>query len=332
MIRPVYTFLLFTLFFFQQACSAHQSADMSRDVAIPYQVTNNFHDVESHIYKLADKYGKENILLVFDIDNTLLAMNQWLGSDQWFVWQYDLLLQDVNHPELFKGINSLPDLLDSQRLLYDVSGMSPPEITQPNIIKELQDSGFRKILLTSRGPEMRSSTERELVRNGYLFGPNKQFPNSPGAFFPYSIDSLKENQFSVTELFKYRLIKKETECQTKDSSLERLLSLNCLIPPELINYQNGLYMTSGQNKGLMLKILLETANKPEEYKNKAIVFVDDTLKHVLDVYNTFSMTETELALFHYTHEESEVKDFLRSDKANLRERWKTLLESIGPLQ
>ena len=37
------------------------------------------------------KSDPEHVLLVLDIDNTLLAMNQDLGSDQWFEWQRYLL-------------------------------------------------------------------------------------------------------------------------------------------------------------------------------------------------------------------------------------------------
>ena len=39
--------------------------------------------------QLADSHGNDQVLVVFDIDNTLLAMEQDLGSDQWYYWQKD---------------------------------------------------------------------------------------------------------------------------------------------------------------------------------------------------------------------------------------------------
>ena len=44
--------------------------------------------------QLADSHGKDQVLVVFDIDNTLLAMEQDLGSDQWYYWQKDLQMED----------------------------------------------------------------------------------------------------------------------------------------------------------------------------------------------------------------------------------------------
>ena len=48
----------------------------------------------------ARTYGAERILVVLDIDNTLLAMEQGLGSDQWYYWQKDLSAEDPCSPQL----------------------------------------------------------------------------------------------------------------------------------------------------------------------------------------------------------------------------------------
>ena len=49
--------------------------------------TADLADITADTLKLAQMTVKENILVVFDIDNTLLAMEQGLGSDQWYEWQ-----------------------------------------------------------------------------------------------------------------------------------------------------------------------------------------------------------------------------------------------------
>ena len=46
--------------------------------------TADFSRVVDKSRELVEKYSKENVLVVIDIDNTLLAMNQDLGSDQWY--------------------------------------------------------------------------------------------------------------------------------------------------------------------------------------------------------------------------------------------------------
>ena len=49
--------------------------------------TDDFNDIAVEAIRLAKTHHPENVLLVFDIDNTLLAMEQDLGSSQWYRWQ-----------------------------------------------------------------------------------------------------------------------------------------------------------------------------------------------------------------------------------------------------
>ena len=51
--------------------------------------TSSFEEIQKKVYELGKKYGPKNVLVVLDIDNTVLKMNQDLGSDQWFTWQQD---------------------------------------------------------------------------------------------------------------------------------------------------------------------------------------------------------------------------------------------------
>ena len=114
---------------------------------------------------LSRTYGAENILVVFDIDNTLLAMEQDLGSDQWYHWQKDL---EAEEPCSQRLVN---DRLAAQGALYFASAMRP---TQPNAadqVRRLQDAGLRVIALSARGSDYRLATFRELRRNGFSFWP-----------------------------------------------------------------------------------------------------------------------------------------------------------------
>ena len=77
----------------------------------------------------AERFGTDRVLVIFDIDNTLLAMEQELGSDQWYDWQKELQKEDP-----------CSDMLVSNRLavqgaLFFASAMRP---TQPDAAEQVQ--------------------------------------------------------------------------------------------------------------------------------------------------------------------------------------------------
>ena len=112
---------------------------------------------------LADTYGGENLLVALDIDNTLLAMEQDLGSDQWFYWQKSLAENDPCS-SLYAG-----NRFAVQGALFHASAMRPTQHDAAEQLRRMQDAGLRVIALTSRGPEYRLQTFRELRRNGMSF-------------------------------------------------------------------------------------------------------------------------------------------------------------------
>ena len=59
--------------------------------------------------------------------------------------------------------------MKAQGILYDRGKMHPTQPEEPQLIGNLQKLGVATILLTSRGPEFRGPTERELKRCGYDF-------------------------------------------------------------------------------------------------------------------------------------------------------------------
>jgi hypothetical protein len=128
----------------------------------------------------AERYGTDQVLVVFDIDNTLLAMEQGLGSDQWYDWQKELQEEDP-----------CSDMLVSNRLavqgaLYFASAMRPTQPDAAEQVQRLQDAGLTVIALTSRGADFRLQTFRELRRNGISFWPGALEPQRgyPESFIP----------------------------------------------------------------------------------------------------------------------------------------------------
>ena len=130
--------------------------------------------------QLADRRGRDQVLVVFDIDNTLLAMEQGLGSDQWYYWQKDLEKEDPCSDDLVSNRFSV------QGALYFASAMRPTQSDAAEQVRRLQDGGLTVIALTSRGPDYSLQTFRELRRNEISFWPGALPPKRgyPGPFIP----------------------------------------------------------------------------------------------------------------------------------------------------
>lgn len=236
--------------------------------------TKSFKEIEKETLRLGNKYGVSKVLVVLDIDNTILTMPRQFGSDQWFTWQSKNCLGD-KYKSSYCVAKNFGELLGAQGQIFAMSQMVPTEKLTVNIIKNLQQKGFKLILLTSRGSEFRNSTYKELERYGLSFndsaiGPYQGFA---GKYKPYKLNNL--NQYGLVQ---------------KDVLRSRLKK------PRWVSYQNGVYMTAGQNKGIMLRNLLAKTNTDF----KAIVFADDHHKHIKRMRAAFEdISGVELSLFRY---------------------------------
>ena len=101
--------------------------------------------------------------MVFDIDNTILAMEQGLGADQWYEWQKDLANNDHCSEQ------NVGNRFAVQGAVFFASAMRPTQDDAAQQVKTIQENGIPVIALTSRGPDYRLQTFRELRRNGYNF-------------------------------------------------------------------------------------------------------------------------------------------------------------------
>ncbi len=128
--------------------------------------TNDHADVVKKATELSARYGAGRVLVVFDIDNTLMKARQPLGSDQWFEWQADAIAKAT--PEA--AFKTFDELLDAQANFYQLSKMDLTQSDLPQLVASIKAQGNSIFLLTSRGPGLRSVTERELKRNGLAFG------------------------------------------------------------------------------------------------------------------------------------------------------------------
>jgi hypothetical protein len=259
------------------------------------QETADFRVVVNHVRKEARLSGPEHVLLVVDIDNTLLAMDQNLGSDQWFNSQQGLLNDSPQSTALVA--KDFAGLLRAQGLLFSLSRMHPPERDLPPFVKEIQEFGGPVMVLTSRGPDFRNAAQRELKRNGYDFADSApKIAKTPrGRFMPFVPSDPKRYGLSAAEV-------------------ERLRA------PDWVTYSAGILMVAGQHKGFMLKTLL--ARSPHQVST--IVFVDDHKKHTERMHEAFANTEIKVVTFRYSREDGNVRQFESTNKEHVIRSWKTL--------
>jgi hypothetical protein len=150
--------------FLLSACTAHVDIDWkTRPVESLDRETADLADVTTDALALADSNGPENVLMVFDIDNTILAMEQGLGADQWYEWQKDLANHDQCNPQ------NVGNRFAVQGALLFASAMRPTQNDAASQVATIQARGVPVIVVTSRGHDYRLQTFRELRRNGYNF-------------------------------------------------------------------------------------------------------------------------------------------------------------------
>ncbi|MFN3190025.1 MAG: DUF2608 domain-containing protein [Aureliella sp.] len=263
--------------------------------------TADFSRVVSRSSELATQYGQSEVLVVFDIDNTLLAMNQDLGSDQWFNWQSQLMNSEPDSPDLVA--EDFDGLLEVQGTLFALSKMHPPEPELPDHISAIQALGLTTVVLTSRGYAFRDAAERELNRNGYdLAATALRIKESRGLFMPFDPDQPEAHGLSP-------------------SIIE---DIQGRLGP--VTYSNGIYMTAGQHKGYMLRTLLARAEPKKEFK--AILFVDDHKKHTIRMHDAYEDSPIHLVTFHYTREAGNVSNFNASQKNHVIEDWRRLEDFV----
>lgn len=88
-----------------------------------------------------------------------------------------------------------------------------------------------------------------------------------------------------------------------------------------VSYMNGVFMTAGLNKGIMLKTLLHKTNK----KFKAIIFADDHKKHTTRMQAIMGgLKGVDLSTFRYSKIDPQVEAFHKGDKKEAIAAWKDL--------
>lgn len=252
--------------------------------ALEQKESADYNEVAVKIRSLGAQFGPENVLIVHDLDNTLLAMKTDIGSDQWFDWQ-SALLKGTDKTHLVA--NDFNGLLKLQGQLYTIGNMRLTQNDLPDLYRQLNSEKYKQILLTSRGPDFRDATEKELLANKLPVW-NESSEQKLLSHMPYDLNNLNKS------------------CLTEEDKISFKLA-----DPRLMSTGKNIILSSGQHKGMVLKTWL--CSQKASYK--AIVFIDDKIKNVDHMAAAFPQgTQPEMFTFRYSKEDERVKAFHDGDK------------------
>ena len=143
------------------AATGCSSTPSNVDSEVTVAEADTFDEIAPVVANLNSQYGAENVLIVADIDNTLLTSATDLGGDIWYQWQRGKL---AVKPTEQQKVSCLFE--DAISLLYELGPMNLTEQQVPALLRNWQSAGNTLLLLTSRAPKNRAATERELLRHG----------------------------------------------------------------------------------------------------------------------------------------------------------------------
>ncbi|WP_305857722.1 DUF2608 domain-containing protein [Balneatrix alpica] len=257
-------------------------------------------------------------LLVMDNDDTLTMMPcrqlpsdcQYLGGPAWYSWQSQLIQHDSPSP--MRVAQDSSGLLSISSLLFAMNRMPYTEQDIPGVLNQASLQGIRLLVETARGPSDANATEQ-------------QFAALPTAFSRY-------NNF-------LSLISQNSLILAADLPAYASPIQPCNIPgSRQVAYQNGIYYVAGQNKGIMLSCLL-TKFEQSVPANPGlpithIVFIDDTLANVEDVYQQFKNDDRyQVTALHYTALQTHKAALTQGPKAaelqrQASQQWQHLKQSL----
>ncbi len=254
---------------------------VSAFATVSTEETQSYKDINNYIKTINKKYGSDKVLIVLDIDNTILTSSAELGGDLWYRWQTKKLSIKPSSEQTIKCLYN-----DAIVMLYELNPMNLVDENISLLINNWQNTNT-VIALTSRSPKNRTATEREL------------------------------NKYNI--FFEKEPIKDENN---------RLLILDYKLS-RAFSYINGIMMTTGMNKGIMINRILYRTNRQYE----AIVFVDDSVKNIKNVENIFKKDSINVKLFYYTKVDQErIKKngslFTKEDASRLSKEWATLEKNL----
>jgi len=149
-------YLIFVIFI--TSCSSNL-----QQVSDPIRSVKEIDDI-SVIRSVLNNLSESSVLLVLDIDDTLLTSREFFGSDKWYEWQKEI------------GDEKAPCVFDILGIVFEIGtnklAQEKDENIKENTLEVIESISTDILVLTARSEKYRASTSRELIRNGFSFSEN----------------------------------------------------------------------------------------------------------------------------------------------------------------
>lgn len=296
-------------------CSVHADLNAAElPTARAFTSTKTLLDVKKRALDL-ESYQTGQVLVVFDIDDTLLANgpNTQLASSAWVNWQEHLTFGGKEDP--CRAAENGSDLYNIVSLLYSSLDLIETEASADSWLDELSENGVFTHALTSRSPIDQGSTLRELDDNGLSFNPppcSEGLCQKPGVVPHNEVEALAVKAFGCEALKAEAKLSgftgKNVECSIYQPPKSPSDILTTFTDGREVSIANGVMHSEGQNKGVMLELLLGSFQNENglPIRFEHVLFVDDSEKNISNLHQAKSLNQagTELSrvnlhLFHY---------------------------------
>jgi len=219
----------------------------------------------------------KRVLLVLDIDDTLLTSEPFFGSDSWYEWQDKL-------PDGHRA--KVPCRFDIIALNYEAGTQKVTQDNGPDIVSAVT---VDRLMLTSRGANYRAGTMRELAKAKY--------PVLPMIGTPAHGESWRWSDVTRPDKRTYSL-----------------------------SYADGVFMTTGANKGNVLLHLLERRGLKYDH----VILADDGRHNIVNMQKALAGAGVSYHGLWYTHvdktvDRKDIRDGKRGWKA-----WEKLMRAVYP--
>jgi hypothetical protein len=239
--------------------------------SLPFDNVQKLETVSSTITEIITKTITKHIdkdfgsvLVVFDIDDTLLESNSFIGSDTWYNWQRGRDIEKVEGGTTSIDQNDKFSCLHSKLgVLYEIGSYHATEDNAASIVSQIQTK-FDVVALTSRSPDYRAGTTRELTRANFEFYKSHLMPQSHS--LSYDLNDGRRSR--------------------------------------PVTYEDGIIMSTGLNKGVVLEDILQRLDRTYT----TIFFIDDSKVNISNMIDTWIEKETMMVTFHYTGVEKKISE------------------------
>jgi len=187
--------------------------------SIVYEKVDDLNFFKSKV--LTETLPKDDVLVIFDIDDTLLEATRFVGSNKWYAWQRGKknVFDDKDNPLSIKDQEKFNCIGGTLGTLFDLGDTKKTQEDADKILFDLQQ--YNLMILTSRSIGFRGPTDRDLKKSNFNLAKSHLMANNLGLSYVFDDGNRASD----------------------------------------VTYQHGIVMSSGLNKGLVLQDLLGKLNK-----------------------------------------------------------------------